>query len=495
MIIPSGIIELLIFGATILIGYHDCLSVSNKTECDNDATCWRHKYGITWIDWNDDHNMPEDAFQFDYACGSLYVALPPLVRYNSFANETLLHHPKVNDTTECDRLTLTGIIQPRIREHTLKSGDSFVSLSWTESRIMVIEKVPPLLNLRSISFAGNDVRIVARSAFDSIKDRIRSIDLAHNRLTYLHPHLFNEMLLLRVLRLDDNRFVDIPDLPPIPTLIRLHMSANRINVVRSKAFHSNRQLRLIQLDGNNVSAVAADALAATKNSSSSSALKIFSLRMNRHLAELPDGFFDRTPALRRLDLSANSIRRLKYGTFAKMPLLTYLNLADNPLGRVRGSMPTGLFERNRSLKYLILKRTGLKHLTIGQLLPLTRLTVLDISENPSLLSLPDTMFHYLPHLIALNADGCRIGEIPSSVRALKSAYQSMNFRNNPIVCDTGRFDRLEDWLRQRNGRSKLTVDCVQIVAKGTDTADRIKFSVILMILMYFVWNAYHYVRK
>lgn len=326
---------------------------------------------------------------------------------------------------------------------------------------------------KHINLRHNWVSAVDENVFVNISSIILTIDLAHNRVSNIHPAAFDSLIYLEVLLLSDNNIQTIAGstfsnlsnllvvelhnnaLHTISTslfwhnirLIRLRLDHNRINIVGDNAFDMLQQLEFFDISDNaiqnrvllninseqvrlhqaNVSFLAlGDRVAyvdASHNQIDSLNLEqAYSLReLNISANSLATIDVSRAKSLEMLDLSGN---QLGYVSFLSNTNLVEVILSHNLINEIRFSLATHLQRldvSNNSLTSLILSGQttfNLVHLNVSnnQLTNLNAvgllhaLRELDASGNP-LKELTVTTFQNLEMLERLILKNIKLSEI------------------------------------------------------------------------------------
>jgi len=253
--------------------------------------------------------------------------------------------------------------------------------------------------LRKYLAAGNRITSIAKRAF-STNNRIRLIDLSRNLLTIIPADMFTGLQYLESLDLSHNLIKSL-DSGAFKAIFRIdiNLSHNQLDFITRSAFTECANISLLDLSYNNLSRIHAEAfvdsdvtqLVLNHNVISDLSLvpignltgirflnlshneitkvdrKSFGLKSNTKLYEaavldlsfnrmtsLSGSMFEKFWALRFLNLSDNSFKRLGFGSFGNLPTLLELKLDNNLLEDV-GSI-NGLI----SLKTLSAKNNSLK---------------------------------------------------------------------------------------------------------------------------------------
>ncbi|XP_073994613.1 slit guidance ligand isoform X3 [Rhodnius prolixus] len=128
------------------------------------------------------------------------------------------------------------------------------------------------------------------------------LDLQGNNLTVIYESDFEGLTNLRVLRLNENKLRELPDLlfGNMPLLIRLDLSHNHLHVIGKKSLRGIPSLKSLQLDNNMLTCVDEQAIKNLRE------LEVLTLN-NNNLTSLPPNLFEDMFRLRSLRLSENKL--------------------------------------------------------------------------------------------------------------------------------------------------------------------------------------------
>lgn len=180
------------------------------------------------------------------------------------------------------------------------------------------------------------------------------------------------------------------------------------------------------------------------------------------ITDVDFGSFNRLPSVTYIDLSLNKIRTLQLGVLDGAKDVTHLNLSYNQLTE----FPLGIFDQKRNMEVLDLKGNMITNLELGMLDPMTKLRHLDLSYNAlmgkdisiylfdqtksikiidfsrnNMNDSPDNLLYALEVLEFLKLDHCGLSEVPkfatgSNLRTVKHLILSSNEINridNPLT--------------------------------------------------------------
>ena len=217
-----------------------------------------------------------------------------------------------------------------------------------------------------VDFSNNDIGDVHPNAFDG-DAIITKINFASNKLKDV-PRL--ELYSLRQLNLSNNLIKELEDNTfsgGMRSLTSLDLSRNRIEVLKSEAFHGLHQLSELHLQ--------------------------FNL-----LSKLTDNVFHtHVYNLQYLDLSFNQIEMLSHNAFTDLENLEFLDLSHNSLQDVADVHFLGLYQ----LTKLFLQYNDIRNLSKGLVSECDDLHTLDVSSNPVQTVHPYLFVHKLNRPIPL----------------------------------------------------------------------------------------------
>ena len=153
------------------------------------------------------------------------------------------------------------------------------------------------LKLLSLSLAHNRLTILPDNIFMGLSSLL-TLDLSFNPITANFKELFHYTQRLKVLRLSQTKLLSLPSLP-LPGLIHLDISSNRLRDLNSISLDSLDQLRELELS-------------------------------NNKLESLPAQSWRHVPFLKSLNINRNPIRVLTKESFYGLHRLQELSVQDLP---------------------------------------------------------------------------------------------------------------------------------------------------------------------
>ena len=288
--------------------------------------------------------------------------------------------------------------------------------------------------MTGLSFDNTGLHAIQHNAFSGLEGVVVLI-LSHNKLSKLQPNVCQNLPQLEVLKLDNNKLVNLTsDLftgPCSQTLLMLNLQSNKLTYISHDLFSSTLQLNYLDLRQNRLVQVYSDLF------SSLEVLQILRLDDNA-ISTLPVGVFDPLVDLRTLDLSDNSITSLPAGVFASLDYLTTLDLSGNNIS----TLPVGVFASLGDLKTLDLSGNSMSILPVGVFDSLGRLYTLDLSDN-IIFTLPAGVFDSLGWLYTFDLSGNNISTLPVSVYDSLHRLSNLDLSGNNIsTLPVGVYDSL-----------------------------------------------------
>nr|XP_022907445.1 carboxypeptidase N subunit 2-like [Onthophagus taurus] len=295
-----------------------------------------------------------------------------------------------------------------------------------------LSKLPSLQYL-SIQFCN--ITRISKDVFTKNKNLIK-IDLTENLLVDLKREVFENLGVLKELKLGGNNFSEIPFLAlNISSLETLSLDRNKISSFEANKLNKLVNLKDLDLSGNRISSISGFA------SLNLSQLTSVDLSSNQ-LAALPTNFFHFSLQLKRIHLAENRFRQIPTSALSEttLPNLNWLNLTGNPLVRVHDIGITGKypvleeiyithtnltivtskdFESFPSLQHIYLGNNKISRISPGAFGSLPNLLTLDLRIN-ELELLPQERLQGLTHLRLLNLTQNKLKELEEFPIDLKS---------------------------------------------------------------------------
>lgn len=310
-----------------------------------------------------------------------------------------------------------------------------------------------LPTLETLNLSRNRIRSIDASAFDLMPDEVsqlKTLDLGYNQLGELEDFVFEELINLTSLQLNNNQLAALNQymLSGMMELKQLNLGHNDIETVHASAFSDNSKLTHLRLHANEIVSLPEGVF------SSLTELKLLNLSHNRFeefpsvfsdlsnlrvvtvsqndLTTLPANAFEHNTELTHLYLSGNDISSLPSGAFSGLAKLRSLSLAKNELTAVPdvsglsrllnlwlytnriGVLPSNAFSDLSSLRNLHLLKNEISSIESDAFAGLSRLTHLRLSEN-KLAALAPAAFEGLPNVVYLTLQANDLTALPDDV--------------------------------------------------------------------------------
>ncbi|KAM5181509.1 transforming growth factor beta activator LRRC32 isoform 1-T2 [Mantella aurantiaca] len=286
------------------------------------------------------------------------------------------------------------------------------------------------LGIRSLNLSYNSLKNITKNPL-SFYSFLEVLDLSSNKISFIEPDTFANMVHLKEINLSDNnldRFVysQAPGIGLLPNVQKLDLSRNSLYKDMTDYFLENApQLRFLSLAGNSIIMISSETFSGTP------LLSEVDLR-NNIIMDIEEGSFDHLVHLREINLVMNSItcisrfnlHQLESLNLSKNSIQTFytsdseeeyhlrhVDLSDNKLVHfpilptvnnlitLNLSMNLISFNENASHDELAWwEEEGSRNTTMANLLTLTHL---DLSYN-NIKSIPEDFFSTVPLLKFLN---------------------------------------------------------------------------------------------
>lgn len=279
---------------------------------------------------------------------------------------------------------------------------------------------------------------------------IHRLNLQDNKIHFIQPGLFKEMMDLKVLDLSRNHLnvfaLSKINIGPLTSVESLDLSGNGLYTGMSDYFLADSpSLENLSLNSNSITKVPQNAF------SRSSSLTKISLH-NNVILEIEEGAFDSLSHLTELDLSKNSITCIIDFNLCNLKLL---NLSKNSVELFQSTSSTDLYRlirldlsenkmsyfpllpRNNILEYLDVSRNQLQSIDItgspemNTKVYFTHLRYLDMSFN-QLKSLPQSFFYCMRSLSVLNVSNNCISSFSITNKVLLQTVKTINLSFNSL---------------------------------------------------------------
>ncbi|CAM1324330.1 Uncharacterised protein g8646 [Pycnogonum litorale] len=326
--------------------------------------------------------------------------------------------------------------------------------------------------LGAISFADTKLTFTGFADGTRIESRVVNLALKNCSLRELREDILNHMRSLSVLRLDHNHLSELPSyvLWNHRSLQEMHLEANNFSRVPHSSLGPT--LRVVNLASNRLVRLDSESFGSIK-------LNVRALNVSANfIREISDGVFHAIQQLETLDLSRNLISSLGSDVFSHLEHLSkliisfnrllyisnaifsdsltsleYLNIADNPIVRLREDLNADV--KLSSMNELLLFNTNLSILTSHDFKNFPKITKLKLSHN-SVSRVSPGAFNSLRVLQALDLADNKLDILPSERLSGLSNLVSLNLSMNNLQRLT-RFDETHRQLvRLDVSRNRLT---------------------------------------
>lgn len=398
--------------------------------------------------------------------------------------------------------TLTGLVHLRLRDNIIGTVDedafagleALENLDVSDNRLTQLPDatLTHLSSLQTLNLSGNQLKILGARWFEAL-GRLRELDVSRNGLTKAASGALQPLPGLSVLRLAENplmerdvslllgtgRRLETVDasrtgLLRVPAALTrsvraLRLAGNKLTCIRDGDFDGYPLLKILDLSDNVLNVVEEDSLGRLetleKLDLSGNRLKFIPKRLPSSLIHLnlrsnliQDVTFDDldgTDNIRSLMLQDNMIESIEEGSLSQLPLLTELDISNNPIRQLPANTLAG--------------PTSLTKLTMSGLIQLEweherrgdmafpvptpeRLIYLDVSNSPALaaqLLADNAALSACKSLLVLNLSNTNITNIRSDLVYLLPQLHTLGLSDNQWNC-TGEIFWLGEWIRQHS---------------------------------------------
>ncbi|VDM47817.1 unnamed protein product [Toxocara canis] len=309
-----------------------------------------------------------------------------------------LHSANVGTNTEC-------------------SAEQLVIVDFSHNRLQSISSsdLLPLVAIRQISFAHNQIEHIHREAFQA-NNLLQHLDLEWNRIQEM-PIIPDSVIYLNAA---NNRLSIIPaTVANLPSLISLNLSANSIDA--STPFPlAGSELEVLDLSYNRFESIPMPLI-----DNCSPTLAHLNMRSNR-IEQIPPNTFINFTRLQTLDMTSNRLSQITKNSFAGLEELTKLHVSNNSIFQIG----VASFDAIAHLAELDLSRNVLLEvpLAIGRLFKLRQL---NLSRN-RISKTYKFLFNKLPHLHSLDLSHNKIASIDSYVFSDLARLSELSLAHNSI---------------------------------------------------------------
>ncbi|KAG7307200.1 hypothetical protein JYU34_007353 [Plutella xylostella] len=273
---------------------------------------------------------------------------------------------------------------------------------------------------------------------------VETLDLSYNKLNENITQSFERLTNLKVLKLEKNRLLAIPNLTQQSHLQEVTLSRNNITTIDADHFSANCSIKVLNINSNQIQRINEGALNNLTN------LSILKLNKNE-IRSLPNHLFMFQAALRTLELNHNKLHVINGLLFQGLQSLTTLKMRFNSIDNIMDgaffgfkSMNLLQLDHNRirsiskgwmygleSLITLSLSNNLVAQIDVGSWELCTNLEVLDLSHN-YLTEIEGRTFQHLINLRTLNLSGNNISSISQEAFSHMVRLQTLHLNNNKI---------------------------------------------------------------
>lgn len=279
-----------------------------------------------------------------------------------------------------------------------------------------------LPKLRTILLARNELESISEMAFHN-STQIQHLDLSSNKIDRLGDRLFEGLIRLEVLSLGDNLLTELPD--NIFERSRIHMLEN---IILNRNLFEHAPLKALQkqyffvssvdLSHNQIIDIPAEDSVMVNIKKLDLSFNPLSEKTISNVLTEPKTVRDlnlagtgiktigqlETPFLHNLNLSFNKITKLTDKTFTRTTLLESLDLSDNEITDVSGSLSIS-WPKLKNLQRLNISGNPMVMISENNFEHLASLQVLDMRNLEKCTRIEKNAFRPLPNLIELRAYG------------------------------------------------------------------------------------------
>ncbi|XP_032513390.2 leucine-rich repeats and immunoglobulin-like domains protein 3 [Danaus plexippus] len=199
---------------------------------------------------------------------------------------------------------------------------------------------------------------------------VEQLDLSYNKLTEDVIEGFNDLPLLKILKLNKNSIAHIPNFLHKNQILEISLNRNNIGAVDVGHFSVNSSITILSLNSNHIRVIEPEALNNLTN--------LVTLRLNKNeLVSLPNHLFMHQTALKVLELNHNRLRVIDGLLFQGLSSLTTLKIKYNNIENIMD----GAFFGFKSVNLLQLDHNRIKSISKGWMYGLESLTSLSLSNN------------------------------------------------------------------------------------------------------------------
>ncbi|XP_052741861.1 leucine-rich repeats and immunoglobulin-like domains protein 3 [Bicyclus anynana] len=292
---------------------------------------------------------------------------------------------------------------------------------------------------------------------------VGKLNLNYNKLTNDVTNVFEGLLSLQSLKLDDDAFTSIPIFLHQNQIEEISINRNNISAINIGHFPANSTLKSLSINGNHIKVIEEGALNNLTN--------LVILKLNRNeIVSLPNQLFKHQSNLKILELNHNKIHVITDMLFRGLSSLTTLKIKYNNIENIMD----GAFFGFKSVNLLQLDHNRIQNISKDWMYGLESLTTLSLSNNlitqidfgswefcPSLkeldlshnylIEIENRTFQHLTNLLTLNLSYNNISAILQEAFSHMVQLQILFLNRNKISWTvenmTGPFSKLQNLVK------------------------------------------------
>ncbi|XP_045445540.1 leucine-rich repeats and immunoglobulin-like domains protein 3 [Melitaea cinxia] len=199
---------------------------------------------------------------------------------------------------------------------------------------------------------------------------VEQLDLSYNKLSKDVTEGFKELSSLKILKLDKNTLLHIPNFLYPNQIQEVSLNRNSISSIDTNHFPMNSTIKTLSLNSNHIKLIKEGAL--------NNLTSLMTLKLNRNeLVSLPNHLFIHQSNLKVLELNHNKLHVISGLLFQGLSSLTTLKLKFNNIENILD----GAFFGFKSVSLLQLDHNRIKSISKGWMYGLESLTTLSLSNN------------------------------------------------------------------------------------------------------------------
>ncbi|KAI0220993.1 hypothetical protein LSAT2_027566 [Lamellibrachia satsuma] len=284
-------------------------------------------------------------------------------------------------------------------------------------------------NITVVWLKSSHIASVKKGAFRNLQ-KLTSLHLGANQLALLQDRVFEDLLDLVYLNLENNHIVDLPSVKRVglsPGLSVLVLDMNSIKHITYDSLKGYTNLTNLHLRHNNIYKISVDAFKSLFR------LKTLDLRENR-IRWLSHGTFDTLTRLEILLLAKNDITLETSSLFQPLVHLKALDLSENSfLGRRPDKLRT-ILQNLTNLESISLTGCEIATLSVGMFFNTTRLRTVSLSGN-AIRSWNPAVFAPLRQLRLLTLARNKIVSVKIASFSGLTSLSELDLAHNPFACD------------------------------------------------------------